>query len=195
MKLYWFSSTNPQKVRLALEELGLDYELVTVDLYRREHKSGELAERLPRRKVPVLEVAGTSIHESGAILTWLGQNHGLWPEDEASQADALSLLFLEGSAFQDPASAFFWDRVVLPRIGAERNLERLEKARKKARPILDMLEARLEDREWLCGDLSVVDCAYAAWLTVMELDEHPRLADLLSRFRARESWKACGFEY
>ncbi len=34
MKLYWFGSTNPQKVRLALEELGLDYELIEVDLYR-----------------------------------------------------------------------------------------------------------------------------------------------------------------
>ena len=195
MKLYWFGSTNPQKVRLALEELGLDYELIEVDLYRGEHRKGDTSTRLPRKKVPVLEVDGTSIHESGAILTWLGQNHGLWPQDPGLQAEALSLLFLESSAFQDPASAFFWDRVVLPKINAEPQPERLEKARKKLRPILDMLEQQLEGQDWLLGELSVVDCSFAAWLPVLELDDHPRIAAMLERLRARESWLACGFVY
>ncbi|MEE2828338.1 MAG: glutathione S-transferase family protein [Myxococcota bacterium] len=195
MKLYWFSSTNPQKVRLALEELELPYELITVDLYKGMHRKGESAERLPRRKVPVLEVDGASIHESGAILAWLGRQHGLWPNTPAEEGEALSLLFLESSAFQDPASAFFWDRVVLPRIGAQRDEERLAKARKKLNPLLDILEGRLESRNWLMGEFSVVDCAYAAWLPVLELDGHPRVASMLERLRARPSWQACQFEY
>jgi glutathione S-transferase len=195
MKLYWFSSTNPQKVRLALEELGLEYELIPVDLYRGEHRKGDVASALPRKKVPVLEVDGASIHESGAILVWLGLNRGLWPSDPVAQADALSLLFMESAAFQDPASTFFWDKVVLPRIGGDPQPERLEKARKKIRPLLDLLEERLATREWLCGDFSVVDCAYAAWLTVVDLDGHPRLTDLMARIRQRDSWKACEFEF
>jgi glutathione S-transferase len=195
MKLYWFSSTNPQKVRLALEELGLAYDRIPVDLYTGQHRKGPLADRLPRKKVPVLEVGGATIHESGAILLWLGLNHGLWPSEPDAQADAMSLLFLESSAFQDAASAFFWNKVVLPRIGADPQPERLAKARKKVRPLLDILEARLEQQDWLCGELSVVDCAYAAWLPVMELEAHPRLADLLARFRQRDSWGACDFEY
>jgi len=195
MKLYWSPTTNPQKVRLALEELGVDYERIPVDLFAGEHRKGPLSQRLPRKKVPVLEAGGATLYESGAILSWLGLNHGLWPSDSVEQADALTLLFMESSAFQDVAGVFFWDRVVLPRIGAEPQPERLEKARKKALPLLDLLEARLEHRDWLCGDLSVVDCAYAVWLPVMELDQHPRLAALLERFRERDSWKACAFEY
>ena len=109
MKLYWFSSTNPQKVRLALEELKLDYELIPVDLYKGLHRKGELSEKLPRKKLPVLEADGVTLHESGAILLWLGTNYGLWPTEVEAQADALSLLFMESAAFQEPASAFFWD--------------------------------------------------------------------------------------
>ena len=195
MKLYWFSSTNPQKVRLALEELGLDYQLVPVDLYKGEHRKGDLAANLPRRKLPVLQTEEMTLHESGAILLWLGQNHGLWPDDPLAQADALSLLFMESSAFQEPAGAFFWDKVVLPRIGAEPKPERVAKAWKKIRPLLDILEERLQSRDWLCGELSVVDCAYAAWLTVIDLDGHPRLKDFMVRMRNRPSWKACNFEY
>jgi glutathione S-transferase len=195
MKLYWFTSTNPQKVRLALEELGEPYELAVVDLYQGAHRKGDLAGHLPRRKVPVLEVDGQSIHESGAILMWLALNRGLWPSDPALGAQALSLLFLESSAFQDPASAYFWDRVVLPKVGAERDTARLEKAYKKLVPVLDLLEEQLVDQQWLLGELSVVDCAYAAWLPVLPLEQHPRLAAMLERFRARPSWGACGFDY
>ena len=195
MKLYWFSSTNPQKVRLALEELKLDYELIPVDLYKGLHRKGELAEKLPRKKLPVLEADGVTLHESGAILLWLGTNYGLWPTQPEAQADALSLLFMESAAFQEPASAFFWDKVVLPRVGATPRPERVEKARKKIRPQLDLLEERLESSEWLCGDFTVVDCAYAAWLTVVDLDEHPRLTDFMNRMRQRPAWLACEFEY
>ena len=38
MQLFWFWSTNPQKIRLALEKLNLPYELLTIDLFMGEHK-------------------------------------------------------------------------------------------------------------------------------------------------------------
>lgn len=41
MKLYWFRSLSPQKVRLALNELELEHELVTVDLFKREQRTPE----------------------------------------------------------------------------------------------------------------------------------------------------------
>ena len=195
MKLYWFTSTNPQKIRLALEELGLDYERVPVNLYNREHQSGPHASLLPRKKVPALEVDGQIIHESGAILLYLAQNHGLWPEDQLERFDATSLLFMESSAFQDLAGVFFFNRVVLPANGVKPDEDRIAKAKKKIRPLLNLLEARLEDREWLCGDFSVIDCAYAPWLTVIDLDEHPRLSDYVSRIRQRPAWVRSEFEY
>ena len=54
LTLYWYASFNPQKVRLALEELGLEYSLVTVDLTRGGQHTDLIGELNPNRKVPIL---------------------------------------------------------------------------------------------------------------------------------------------
>jgi GSH-dependent disulfide-bond oxidoreductase len=55
---------------------------------------------------------------------------------------------------------------------------------------LDSLQARLQDREYLLGDFSLVDIAPASWLQVgtffgIKLDSHPRVADWLKRCSER----------
>ena len=196
MKLYWYWSTNPQKIRLALEELGLDYELVEVDLFSGAHKKSEYLEISPRGKVPALETDGAVLWDSGAILAYLaGREKRLWPGDPSGQAKALNLLFLESGAFQDPAGAFFWERVVLPKLGKPGDPERLAKCRKKLEPLFQILSDHLGDQDYLLGDFSLVDCAYAPWLPVLDLDEYPQLAAWRTRLQARPSWEACQFPY
>lgn len=73
LTLYWFWSFNPQKARLALEELGLEYSLVTVDLARAGQHSELVGELNPNRKVPILTAGPFSLWESNAILTYLGE--------------------------------------------------------------------------------------------------------------------------
>ena len=90
MKLYWFWSFNPQKVRLALHELGVAHDLVAVDLFRGQQRHPDFARLNPNNKVPVLEDGETVLWESNAIVAYLGEREGrLWPRDAAGRADAL----------------------------------------------------------------------------------------------------------
>jgi GST-like protein len=197
MELFWFDTTNPQKVRLALEELELPYTLTVIDLFKRENTTESYKALSPRGKVPVLRIDDAIVlWESGAALTWLGQNHAaLWPKTSASQAQALNLLYLESAAFQDLAGAHFFNRVVLPKIGKPGDEQRVQKAAKKLSPLLTILAQQLGDKPYLFDTLTVVDCAYAPWLPVLDLEAFPTLMAWRKRLQERPAWKRCQFSY
>jgi glutathione S-transferase len=80
MKLYHFPSPNPQKVTFALKELGLDCEIVPVDLAKGEQRQPDFLALNPFGRVPVLTDGDLTITESHAILAYLGEKTGrLWP--------------------------------------------------------------------------------------------------------------------
>lgn len=196
MRLHWFWSTNPQKVRLALEELGLDYDLVEVDLAQGEHKQADFLALHPRGKVPALEIDGGVCWESNAALEYLGMREGrLWPSEPVGLTEALSLLHMESGAFQDQAGVYFYNRVVRPFAGKEGDPERVAQAAKKIAPLLTVLDDRLDGKDYLLGDFSVVDCAYAPWLPVLDLDDYQNVGAWRERLKARPSWAACQFTY
>jgi GST-like protein len=196
MKLYWFWSTNPQKVRMALEELGLPYERHEVDLTTNIQKGAEYRAINPRGKVPALVDEEAILWESNACLNYLGHKTGrLWPQDDKGLAEALSLLHFESAAFQDLAGTHFFNLVVLPRVGQKGDPERVAKAAKKLQALLDLLEQRLEGKNYLLGDFSLVDLAFAVWLPVIDLSAHGNCRAWRTRLMARPAWKACEFVY
>lgn len=196
MRLHWYGSTNPQKVRLALEELCLEYELVELDLAKGAHKQADYLALHPRGKAPALEIDGGVCWESNAALEYLAIREArLWPTEPVGLTEALSLMHMESSAFQDLAGVYFFNRVVLPQVGRPGDPERIAKAAKKTAAILTVLDDRLEGRDYLLGDFTLVDCAYAPWLPILDLDDHARVAAWRDRLMARPSWAACGFSY
>jgi glutathione S-transferase len=196
MRLHWFWSTNPQKIRLALEELGLEYDLNRVDLFKAEHKSEDYKAISPRGTVPALEIDGNILWESNSILLYLAlREERLWPKDKALQAVALNLLVMEASAFQDQAGQYYFNRIVMPHIGKEGDQERIAKAGKKLRSLYKILSEQLGEQDYLLGDFSLVDCSYAPWLPVLDLDEFPNLVAWRDRLRSRPAWARCEFPY
>ena len=88
IEVYAFSTPNSVRVPIALEELGLDYELKSVNVKKAEQKSPDFLALNPNGKVPVLidpdGPAGEPITltESGAILVYLAEKTGrLLPQD------------------------------------------------------------------------------------------------------------------
>lgn len=71
-KIYGLHTPMFIKTVLAAEELGLDYEVVPVDLTKGETRTPEHAARHPFGKVPVLEHQGNFLFESNAIVRYLG---------------------------------------------------------------------------------------------------------------------------
>ena len=72
MKLYEFAPTRSIRVRWTLQELGVDFEAVTVDLLAGEHRSPAFLKINPAGKLPVLVDGDMVLTESVAIvLYWL----------------------------------------------------------------------------------------------------------------------------
>ncbi len=83
IKLYGMTmSTCTRRVRCVLEEMGLPYEIVLVDLRKDEHKQPAHLAIQPFGKVPVLEdIDGTKIFESRAIMRYLVKKYPIEGND------------------------------------------------------------------------------------------------------------------
>ena len=85
MKLYYFPSPNPQKVCFAMLELGLECEIVPVDLTKREQRKPEFLALNPNGRVPVLTDGDLTLWDSHAILAYLGDKTAkMWPTTSAA---------------------------------------------------------------------------------------------------------------
>ena len=74
MKLYEFAPTRSIRVRWTLQELGVDFETITVDLLAGEHRSPAFLKINPAGKLPVLVDGDMVLTESVAIVLYLAES-------------------------------------------------------------------------------------------------------------------------
>jgi glutathione S-transferase len=195
MKLYHFPSPNPQKITFAMKELGLDCEIVPVDLTKGEHKAPAFLALNPFGRVPVLVDGDLTLWESHAILAYLGEKTGrLWPASAAGRADALRWLFFLSQHIMPPAGEVA-GRVRARVLGVPVDEAVAARGEKALPGVIGILEGQLAKNNWLLGsEFSLVDCAYCPVLNVIEkagvpLADFPRVGAYLDRLRARPAWK------
>jgi glutathione S-transferase len=200
VKLYWFWSFNPQKVRLALHELGVPHDLVTVDLLRGQQRHPDFSRLNPNRKVPVLEDGETALWESNAILAYLGERERrLWPEDAARKADALRWLFFEARHLSDAVGALWFADFVSPQASIPVDEPARARAAQELPDALATLEAQLGKHPYVGGpSFTLVDCCYGPLLDALSLSRfdlaaYPNITAYLSNIRARPDWALCDF--
>ena len=180
---------------MVLHEKGLDFETYEVDL---ENKSEEFLSVSPTGKVPVVVVDGDSLYESNVINQFLEEVSGgprLLPEDPKQRAYA--------RIWMASADDNFFPAVFVASMGRERGFseERISEAGQKLEKALTSLEARLEGRQYLAGEFSLAEVAYAGNLARLReleqsgevsLESHPNVAAWMGRIEGRESYKAVG---
>jgi GSH-dependent disulfide-bond oxidoreductase len=200
LTLYWFWSYNPQKARLALEELGLEYTLVTVDLTRGGQHTDLIGELNPNRKLPILVDGSFRLWESNAILTYLGERtHRLWPVEAEGKGRAAKWLHFESRHLSEPIGELWFNGYVARLMERPPDTLAIERARKAGARYLALVNERLDRQAWMLGEeFSLVDCCYAPVLDALsvagdELAAYPAIGRYLARARGRRSWKACGF--
>lgn len=200
MKLYWFWSFNPQKVRFALHELGIAHDLVAVDLLRGQQRQPDFARLNPNAKVPVLEDGDVVLWESNAIVAYLGEREGrLWPSDAAGRGDALRWLFFEARHLSEPIGGLWFHDFVSPLSGMPADAAGRERAASELPEALAVVEAQLSKQLFLTGGaLSLVDCCYGAVLDALSLSRfdlapYPSVLAYLARLRERPAWAQCEF--
>ncbi|WP_017667650.1 glutathione S-transferase N-terminal domain-containing protein [Sandarakinorhabdus sp. AAP62] len=189
MSLILFTAPTPDgyKVSIALEELGLAYEVRTLDLAKGEQKQADFLKLNPNGKVPALIDDGFAVMESGAILVWLAEKSGrLLPADPRARSEALQWLMLQVGGLgpmMGQANLFghFWPEK-LPAVQA-RYLGEVKR-------LLGILDARLADRDYLAGDYSIADIAHFCWVrtagwTGVDIAPFPRLGRWVEAISAR----------
>ena len=165
MRLYDHpASGNCMKARIALRQLEIPYEAVTVDLFRRETRTPEHMARNPDGRVPVLELdSGRTIPESGAILLYLAEGTSLLPDDRLARATVYQWLFFEQNRIDSQiAVARFLELTGR----AAQHLEFTETLKVRGRDALAALARGLADeRPFICGeDYTVADIALHAYV-------------------------------
>ena len=196
MKLYHFPSPNPQKVRFALLELGIDCEIVPVDLTKGEHRNREFLAINPYGRVPVLTDGDLTLWESHAILAYLGEKAGkMWPTSAAGRADALRWLFFLSGHVTPPAAELARNRIAVKFIGGKPDEDAIARGEKALPDVIRIVEGNLVKSKWLLGnDFTLVDCAYAPILNITEkagfsFEEFPNVRAYMEAIRSRSAWQ------
>ena len=200
LTLYWYWSFNPQKARLALEELGLEYSLVTVDLSRGGQHADLVGELNPNRKVPILRWDGQALWESNAILTYLGERtHRLWPGDAEGKGQAAQWLHFESRHLSEPVGELWFNGYVARLMSRPPDTLAQARAEKGGARYLSVVDQHLGSRDWMLGEqFSLVDCCYGPVFDALALggdyiEAYPAIKAYLGRIRERKAWKSCQF--
>lgn len=180
-------SGHSHRAQLLLSLLGLDAELVDIDLAAGEHKQAEFLARNRFGQVPVLEDGALLIADSNAILVYLAERYdasNTWlPADPLAAAEVQRFLSTAaGQIAHGPAAA----RLVNV-FGAALDQNR---AIEVAHNVLGVLELHLDGREWLVGhNPTIADVANYAYIAHapegdVSLESYPNVRAWLGRIEA-----------
>ena len=193
--LYTAPTANGWKASIALEELGIDYDVEYLHFNKNEQKTPDFLKLNPNGRIPVIVDHDNDdfvLAESGAILLYLAERSGkLWPTDPKLRHQAMQWLMFQMSAIGPMlGQAMFFQRIAAPKgIVDEYAIERYVTESKR---LLCVLNDVLRDQEYLCGAYSMVDIATFPWARAyrwanVDVSDLPHLTAWLARVEAREA--------
>ena len=196
-KLYTAPTPNGWKASCTLEELGLDYEAIAVNLGEGEQKKPEFLAMNPNGRIPVLVDASANdfaIFESGAIMLYLAEKHGdgsLLPTDALRRSEVVQwLMFQMGGIGPMMGQANVFHRYFPERIEAA-----VQRYQNESRRLFEVINTQLSDgRDFLCKDFSLADIANWSWVRIYEwsgvsVDGLEPLQQWLARMEQRPACK------
>jgi glutathione S-transferase/GST-like protein len=160
IQLYTAATPNGYKVSVALEEMGLPYEVHAVNLMAGEQKSPAFLAMNPNGRIPVIVDDGFAVFESGAILIYLAEKTGLLlPSDTKGRSRVLQwLMFQMGGIgpMMGQANVFY-------RYFPERIQPAIDRYHGEVKRLFGVLDRHLAQEEYLAGDYSIADIATWCW--------------------------------
>ncbi|WP_395395594.1 glutathione S-transferase N-terminal domain-containing protein [Novosphingobium sp. BL-8A] len=181
IRLYYFPTPNGRKVSIALEEMGLPYELVVVNIFDGEVLSDNYLRICPNGRIPALtdDLPGgecVELFESGAILQYLGRKTGMfYPQDEARRTQVDAWLMWQMAGLGPMSGQVTWFRRAASTPGrdpAETSLA-IHRYIREVKRLYTVLDRQLEGRDFICGEYSIADMASWPWVV-----QHGDYADL-----------------
>lgn len=161
--LYTWSTPNGRKISIALEEMGLAYEVHPVNIGKNEQFAPDFLKISPNNKIPAIvdRDIGESVFESGAILMYLGDKTAqLYPSEAKTRLRIHEWLMWQMSAVgpmlgrahyflkNNPGKAPFAEQWFA----------------EEAKRIYGVLDKLLSHHEYMCGEYTIVDIATFPWI-------------------------------
>ncbi len=177
--LYTWNTPNGRKVSIMLEELGLPYSVIPIDITKGDQLQPDFLQLSPNNKIPAIvdHDAGIHLMESGAILLYLANKTGklISPMGEKYWEQMEWLMLQMGS--------------IGPMLGQTHHFVKFnpgkspyseERYSKENARLYKVLDNRLKDRQYICDEYSIVDIATWPWISrfewqQMNLSEFPNL--------------------
>jgi len=202
LKLYGSSiSTCTRRVLATLEELGLAYELIPVDLFKGEQKQPSHLARQPFGKIPVLDDDGHLFYESRAIQRYLAhkydKDHKLVPQDHAAYGLYEQWAFVESGEFDSQIAPLTYELVFKKMRQLQPDEARVASLKESLGKVVDILDAHLAKNKYFAGEqFTLVDIAFLPYTQyIIEsgsgdvLLSKPHFAEYWKRISSRPSWQ------
>ena len=191
-------SPNCLRVRAVIYELGTAVEIVDVDVMGGETKKPEYLAMNPHGKVPVLVDGDLFLFESRAInayLASLDSESRLYPADSKTRAVVDQWSYWQAIHLGPSSQRLTFERVFKKRLQRgvpDENVIATEST--ETTKLLAVLNAGLEERDWVAGSLSVADFALGSTLFAhapagIDLGSTPNVSAWMARLEALPSWR------
>jgi len=192
--LHYWPTPNGHKITIFLEETGLPYRLIAVNIGRGQQFRPDFLAISPNNRMPAIVDhapadggAPLALFESGAILLYLAEKAGRFiPVDVRGRAEVLQWLFWQVGGLGPMAGQthhFLHYAPTRIEYAAERYV-------KETSRLYAVLDKRLADRAFIAGDYSIADMASYPWVVPhkrqeQDLDQFPNLKRWFEAIRAR----------
>ena len=194
IQLYSLPTPNGQKVSVCLEEMGLGYEAHTINIMLNDQMDPDFLKISPNNKIPALidpdgpEGEATLIMESIVILQYLADKTGqFFPVTYRARLEGLQWLTFQ-TAHIGPMFGQFGHFHVFAKDKTDSYGD--QRYTSETRRLLGVLNTRLQDREFLLNDYSIVDMATVPWVECLagfyKSYDHLNMGE----FEAVEKWRA-----
>lgn len=168
---YFWPTPNGQKVAIFLEEAELPYKLIPVDTRKGEQFEPAFLKISPNNKIPAIvdhdaEGGSLAVFESGAILLYLAEKIGRFlPRSSRARTEAIQWLMWQMSGFGPMLGQAHHFRLYAP----EKIAYCIDRYTKEAGRLYAVLDRRLQDREFIVDEYSIVDMATWPWVAPRKL--------------------------
>jgi glutathione S-transferase len=189
VQLYELGFTRSIRARWTLQELGVDFEAITVNLFAGEAQRPEFLQLNPAAKIPVLVDGDFVLTESAAIVLYLAEKYGKFlPTDARGRAETNRWLLFTVTELEQPLWRIAKNRQLYPE--AQRLAADIPLAGQDFRAMADVAEKHMQGRTFVVGDsVTVADFVLAYTLDwaseVQLLDRCPQLVAYMERMYTR----------
>ena len=191
--LYYWPTPNGWKITIMLEECGLPYTVVPVNIGKGDQFKPDFLAIAPNNRMPaIVDHDGPggepiSVFESGAILMYLGRKTGkFYPQDERGRVAVDEWLMWQMAGFGPMLGQTHHFRIYAP----EKIEYAINRYTNEANRLYGVLNRRLKGRDYICGDYSIADMACIGWAKLWErqgqdIAQFPNVKAWLDRMLAR----------